>query len=98
MTYKTLYIKQDNIVYTVEADITYNPVVCNNKHLSESDWDTQEEFYIEDILILDPSGEDVTELVFISDEKIKRELDMDLNDCYVDTKELSFFYVPEGKL
>ncbi|AOQ26900.1 hypothetical protein [Vibrio phage S4-7] len=98
MTYKTLYIKQNGINYTVEADITYNPVVCDDKHLAMSDWDTQEEFYIEDILVLDPNGVDVTELVFISDESIKRELDMDLNDCYVDTKELSFFYVPEEKL
>jgi hypothetical protein len=72
------YKTSDGSQYLVEVDVTYHPCLQFNTHTTSSRDGLQDDITVEDVLILDEHGNDVTEFVEVPDSVIIREVELNI--------------------
>jgi hypothetical protein len=75
-----VYKASDGSHYFVEAQVTYHPALNFNKHTAASRDDILDELIVDDILVIDVQGKDVTEEVHVPDQVLIREIELQYQD------------------
>lgn len=90
MEYQTLVITEQGVDFTVEVEFTYEKQQVVNVHTAPSDWDLQELLTVEDVVVYDPLGNDVTDKVHFDDKEIIRAITLSREDYINDMENFSY--------
>ena len=90
MEYQTLVMNKEGIDFTVEVEFTYEKKQVVNVHTAPSDWDLQELLTVEDVVVYDPLGNEVTNKVHFTDEEIIRAITLSREDYINDMEGFSY--------
>ena len=90
MEYQTLVITEQGVDFTVEVEFTYENQQVVNVHTAPSDWDLQELLTVEDVVVYDPLGNDVTDKVHFDDKEIIRAITLSREDYINDMENFSY--------
>ena len=90
------YTASNGSRYVVEAEVTYQAPLSLNKHTAASRDDLLGELEVDDILVVDGEGNDVTEEVYVPDHVILKELELqEQQDCDWDYEDLTIKHIAD---
>ncbi len=90
MEYQTLVMTKEGVDFTVEVEFTYEKKQVVNVHTAPSDWDLQELLTVEDVMVLCPLGNNVSNKVHFTDEEIIRAITLSREDYINDMEGFSY--------
>lgn len=90
MEYQTLVMNKEGVDFTVEVEFTYEKKQVADVHTAPSDWDLQELLTVEDVVVFDYMGNNVTDSVYFTDDEIIRAITLSREDYINDMKGFSY--------